>query len=320
MSAADEPVVVGIDVAKATLDVATDPPSSVRTFPNEPAGIASLVGDLCPGGVEIVVVEATGGYERTLVASLRDAGIAVAVVNPKRTRAFAESEGTLAKTDRIDAEVLARYGRRMRPEPGSPRSAAVERIDELMTRRRQLVGMRVMEKTRQQQAGDALAARQIKHMLKLLDRQIDEIDEEIRKTIDGDPDLKAKVDIVRSVPGVGDVTARTLLAELGELGEANRREIASLVGVAPHPKDSGQRAGRRSVRGGRAEVRTASYMAALAAMRCNPRIRAFAESLRSKGKPFRVVIVACIRKLLTILNALLKSGQKWDPSRHGSIA
>ncbi|MBL9120358.1 MAG: IS110 family transposase [Phycisphaerae bacterium] len=189
-----------------------------------------------------------------------------------------------------------------------------------MTRRRQLVGMRTMERNRQQQTRNKLAGRQIRLMLKLLDGQIAEVDREIGETIDGDPTLQQKVEILKSVPGVGDVTARAILAELGELGEASRQEIGALVGVAPYAHNSGTLRGKRTTRGGRVGARTAGYMAAFSAMRCNPRIRAFAETLKAKGKPFKVVVVACIRKLFTILNALLKTGTKWDAKRHPNIA
>ena len=270
--------------------------------------------------VELVVVEATGGYERTGVDALRDADLPVAVIKPARARDFAKAEGTLAKTDAIDAAVLARFGRRMQPRAGSPRSAAVRLIDELMTRRRQLVGMRTMERNRQQQTGNKLAARQIRQMLKTLDGQIAEVDRQIGEAIDGDDELRRKAEIIKSVPGLGDVSARSALVELGELGEANRQEIASLLGVAPFADDSGTLRRQRRTRGGRATARAIAYMAAFSAMRCNPAIRPFAERLRAKGKPFKVVVVACIRKLFTILNALLKTGQKWDPTRYPKTA
>ncbi len=317
-----EPIrtVVGIDVSKDTIDVATDPPTKPLTFATDKGGLKGLVKALQALDVELVVVESTGGYERSVVEALREADLPVAVINPARARDFAKAEGTLAKTDRIDAAVLARFGRRMQPPAGTPRSAAVQRIDELMTRRRQLVGMRTMERNRQQQTRNKLAGRQIRLMLKLLDGQVAEVDREIGETIDGDPTLQQKVEILKSVPGVGDVTARAILAELGELGEASRQEIGALVGVAPYAHDSGTLRGKRTTRGGRVGARTAGYMAAFSAMRCNPRIRAFAETLRAKGKPFKVVVGACIRKLFTILNALLKTGTKWDAKRHPNIA
>lgn len=312
--------VVGIDVSRDKIDVATEPPTKGTSFATDAKGLRQLVASLASLDVELVVIECTGGYERSVVEALRQADAPVAVVNPARVRDFAKAEGTLAKTDRIDAAVLARFGRRMQPPAGTPRSAAVEHIDELMTRRRQLVGMRTMELNRQQQTSNRLAGKQIRLMLKLLDGQIAEIDREIGETIDSDPTLQRRVEILKSVPGVGDVTARAILAELGELGEASRQEIGALVGVAPYARDSGTLRGKRSTRGGRVGARTAGYMAAFSAMRCNPRIRAFAETLKAKGKPFKVVVVACIRKLFTILNALLKTGTKWDATRSPNIA
>lgn len=305
--------VVGIDVAKAKVDVATDPPTRTLTFPNNASGFHALASAVRPLDVGLVVVEATGGYERALVAALRAEGFAVAVINGARIRHFANASGILAKTDAIDARVIAEFGRRMQPRPGEPRSEAVEAIDQLIVRRRQLVGMRTMEMNREQQATATLALKQIRQLIKVLDRQIAQVDEEIGETIDGDPTLKEKVDILRSVPGVGDVTARTLLAELSELGDASRQEIGALTGVAPYDRSSGPSNRKRSIRGGRTGARTVGYMAAFSAMRCNPVIRAFAERLKAKGKPHKVVVVACIRKLFTILNALLKRGEKWNP-------
>ena len=306
-------IVVGIDVAKDRIDVATDPPHRVLSVATDKDGLRQLKEYLQSYDVALVVVESTGGYERTIVAALRAADLPVAVVNPARVRDYANACGAFAKTDAIDAAILASFGRRIQPAPSALRSAVVERIDALLTRRRQLVGMRTMERNRIQQVIERFSKKQITQHIKFLSAQITAIEGQVDDEIDSDPTLREKVKIMTSVPGVGDGTARALLAELGELGEASRQQIGALAGVAPFDKQSGKSDRKRTTRGGRTGARTAGYMAALSAQRCNPIIKAFAERLKAKGKPFKVIMVACIRKLFTLLNALLKTGQMWNP-------
>ena len=310
---------VGVDVSKARLDAFADGPpggaGEARSFDNAPAGVAALAEwAKARGGGVLVVVEATGGYERAAAAGLTDAGLAVAVVNPRRVRDFARATGRLAKTDAVDARVLAAFGRLIGP-PVTPRPTDAQlRLTALVARRRQVVGMRTMEQNRRQQTADAFAARLIDRHVKPLDKQVAQLEKEVAKLIERDDDWRGKAELLRGVPGVGATTAAVLLAEMPELGAADLddKAVASLAGLAPHPDDSGQHRGARRVGGGRAAVRCALYMAAVSARRCNPAIRAFAAGLAGRGRPFKVVITACMRKLLVTLNAILKSGKPWE--------
>jgi transposase len=316
---------VGVDVSKARLDAfAEDGGASgrgeARSFDNTPAGIAALAewAEARGGGggaAALVVVEATGGYERAAAAGLADAGgLEVAVVNPRRVRDFARATGRLAKTDAVDARVLAAFGRLIGP-PATPRPTdAGLRLAALVGRRRQVVGMRTMELNRAGQTADAFARRLIDRHVKQLDKQVAALEKEIAKLIERDDDWRGKAALLRGVPGVGAATAAVLLAEMPELGaaDADAGQVASLAGLAPHPDDSGQHRGARRIAGGRAAVRCALYMAAVAARRCNPAVRAFAAGLAARGRPFKVVITACMRKLLVTLNAILKSGKPWE--------
>lgn len=312
------PAFVGVDVSKETLDVhlrvvgpsrQTDLTFSV---PNSEEGIDALLRQLKPHAVRLVVVESTGGYERRVAVELLTAGIAVAVVNPTRVRRFAQAMGTLAKTDRIDARILAEFAMRMEPRPSEVPSAGQILLDELLTRRRQLIGMRTMETNRAQQAVGALAVRQIKHHLKHLDKQVAQIDAELGSLIDNDPDWKERVALIDGVPGIGKTIAFRLVADLPELGKLNREQIAALVGVAPMNHDSGKQRGKRVIRGGRADARGALFMAAWVAKRHNPKIKAYADRLTAAGKAFKVVLVACMRKILIILNVMLKTKTAWN--------
>jgi transposase len=267
---------------------------------------------LKPYAVQLVVVESTGGYERRVAIELLTAGAAVAVVNPTRVRRFAEALGTLAKTDRIDARVLAEFAMRLEPRPSERPSPEQVLLDELLTRRRQLITMRTMEVNRQAQAVGALALRQISHHLEVLDEQAAQIDAELDRLIDNDPRWKQRVGLVDSVPGIGKTIAYRLVADLPELGKLNRGQIAALAGVAPMNRDSGGHRGRRAIRGGRTDARNALFMAAWVAERHNPTIRAYAERLQAAGKPFKVVITACMRKILITLNVMLKTGTAWN--------
>ena len=305
---------VGIDVAKDKLDLArTDRPSAILTVANDDAGVARLVAELRPVTPAAIVVEATGGIERSLVAALLEAGLPVAVVNPARVRHFARGVGKLAKTDAIDAHVLAEYGRCASPRLAEKRSVAREELDALVTCRRQLVSTRADQKNRRAATAHKDARRAIDAVLSTLDKQIAALDRRVRKLIESDPDDLGDGDRrLQSVPGVGPALSSTLLAELGELGTIDRQHVASLVGVAPFNDDSAGRRGKRCIRGGRTAVRCTLYMNAITAIRCNPVLKAFADRLTRAGKPAKVVIVAAMRKLLTLLNAMQRLKLDWD--------
>lgn len=303
---------VGIDVAKATLEVWINPAGEGWTVTNDAAGIAGLVKRLANHRVTVVVVEATGGYEYAAVASLSLAGQPVAVVNPRQVRDFARATGRLAKTDRIDAQVLAVFGAAIRPEPRALPSADVQELDATVTRRRQLLEMLGAERNRQELARGKLA-RQIRQHITWLEKQLATVDDDLRHLIEASPVWRAKENLLRSVPGVGPTTAFTLLAELPELGTLSGRQIAALVGVAPFARDSGTLRGKRAIWGGRASVRTVLYMATLVASRYNPRLRDRYQRLRSAGKPAKVALIACARSLIVILNAMLAHRTPWNP-------
>ena len=314
----DAPVSVGIDVSKAALDVAVLPTREAWQVPNDSAGIDALVERVTALRPALVVLEATGRYEAPCAASLASAGVAVAVVNPRQVRDFAKSTGRLAKTDRLDAAVLALFAERVRPEPRPLPDAESEAFAAILSRRCQLITMLVSEKNRAHVAAPTVQKSVAKHV-RWLERELSGVDDDLRSAIRGSAVWRAKDDLLRGVPGVGRVLATTLLADLPELGRLNRREIAALVGVAPLNRDSGKHRGERSVWGGRATVRTALYMGALAAVRSNPPIKAFYERLVGKGKPKKVALVACMRKLLVTCNAVVRDGQAWSPS-YGLVA
>jgi transposase len=288
---------------------------SVRSFSvAAETGVAALLASLDPPATCLAVVEATGGLERELVAGLLEAGVTVAVVNPRQVRDFARATGRLAKTDAIDAQTLALFAQAIQPRPLEKTPAKQQELDALVTRRRQLVTLRSTERTRRQQAVNKTARQSLDKTVRFFDREIASIDKAIGRLIDADEDWRAKRRLLESVPGVGPTTSATLLAELPELGRLNRQAIAALAGVAPFNDDSGKRRGPRRIRGGRAALRTALYMAAFAARRFNPRIRQFALRLHHAGKPFKVVLTACMRKLLTILNTILRQRNPWNPT------
>jgi transposase len=310
---------VGIDVAKATLDVAVRPGGERWSAPNDEAGIGALVARLQPLAPALIVLEATGGFETATVAAVAAAGLAVVVTNPRQVRDFARATGQLAKTDVLDAQVLALFAERVRPEPRPLPDAAVHALDALLTRRRQLLEMLTAEKNRLGFAA-APVRRGITQHIRWLERRLRDVDSDLEQAIRGSPLWRAKEDLLRSVPGVGPVVSRTLLGELPELGTLTHKQIAALVGVAPRACDSGTLRGKRMVWGGRAPVRAALYMGALVAARRNPVIRAFYERLRAAGKPAKVALVACMRKLLTILNAILRTGTPWRPVGAGATS
>ena len=305
---------IGIDVAKATLDLHFLPSGQTHSLANNAAGHHQLRKLLPAPNACRIVLEATGGYERQLVADLLDAGFHVAVVNPKRVRDFARALGLVAKTDRLDARVLALFAEKVQPAPAHKTPEKQAEIQQLVARRRQLIDLRTMESNRLEVTHSKPARKSIETVLKLLERQIESIEAAIEALVESDDEWRLKTQLVQSVPGLGGVTATTLVADVPELGQLNRQQISSLIGLAPFNRDSGKHQGKRTIGGGRKSVRCVLYMAALAARRCNPVIKAFADRLAQHGKPFKVILTACMRKLLVIVNALIKSGLPWNPN------
>ena len=302
---------IGIDVAKDSFDVAARHHDLRLKLTYDAAGIDQLIQKLRPLGVCFIVLEATGGYQRRLAAELQAAGFAVAVANPRQVRDFARATGRLAKTDRLDAAILAQFGEQVRPRLLAATSENQQEIQDLVARRRQLIQLQTMEKNRKGTTRSKLALQSIDKVLQTLTKQIEQLDAELAERVRNDDHWKHKDKLLQSAPGVGAVTSTALLADLPELGQLNRQEIAALVGLAPYNRDSGQHTGQRSIWGGRASVRCALYMAALTARQHNPTIRAFADRLEKAGKCFKVVLIACMRKLLTILNLMVKNNTPW---------
>ena len=304
---------IGIDVAKDSLDVAwaTENAPQRHSVANSQLGFTSLLKQLPSAAEACLVVEATGGYERSLVTALVEAGFRVAVVNPRQVRDFAKALGILAKTDRIDALVLARFGQQVQPRLLEEDPTQRAELMQLVARRRQLVELRTMESNRLGQSTARVAQKSIRHVLKLLEKEIDQLEAEIARLLQSDDDWRAKIELLSTVPGVAQVTSATLVAEVPELGRLNRQAIAALVGLAPFNDDSGRHRGTRRITGGRSAVRQVLYMATLSARRCNPIIHAFAQRLAAQGKKPKVIITACMRKLLVILNAILKNHRPW---------
>jgi transposase len=300
---------VGIDVSQQYLDIAVTGEKRVLRVENDDTGVHSLSQRLLEQAPEIIVMEASGGYERLAAAILLRAGLPVAIVNPRQVRDFARSLGQLAKTDAIDARILARFGEVVKPAPARLSDEAEGHLRALERRRRQLVEMMVAERNRLRAA--SRTAGHIEEHLRWLEEELKRIDGEIEGLVRSDPDLEAKSAILTSVPGVGRVVSISLLGSLPELGQLNRKEIAALVGVAPLNWDSGKLRGRRAVWGGRAHIRAVLYMAALVASRRNPTIRSLYERLCAAGKPKKVALVAAMRKLLVILNSMLRTKTKW---------
>jgi len=311
LSHADEKGFFGIDVSSLSLDLADFPFSFTDTFANDPDGIARLVQRLRDRPVVRIVVEATGGYEIPLVVALREAKLPVASVNPRQVRDYAKALGVLAKTDRIDARVLARFAHDIQPPLRDFPDENGRKLEALISRRRQLLELRTAERNRRQQINLPEIQHSIDSVIDMLDQQIAEIESQIASAIQTNEIWLLKDQLLQSVQGVGATTSHTLLAELPELGRLNRRQIASLVGVAPFNCDSGRMHKTRSIRGGRASVRAALYMAALSGIRYNSAIRTFYQHLRERGKPFKVAMTACMRKLLTTLNAILRDLTPW---------
>lgn len=302
---------VGIDVSKATLDVAVLPENRIWQVAREEIAIASLVAELRDLSPRLIVLEATGGLEAPVTAALATAGLPVVVVNPRQARDFAKATGALAKTDTLDARVLARLGETLKPTVRPLKDEETRALEALLTRRRQLVEMLTMEKNRLALASPPVR-RDIAAHIDWLTKRLKDVDGDLRATIEASDFWRLKDEVIRSVPGAGRVLSLTLLASLPELGALNRREIAALAGLAPFNRDSGVWRGERHIFGGRAAVRTALYMATLAAIRCNPAIRGFHVRLRAAGKKPKIAITACMRKLLTILNAMVRSNTPWQ--------
>lgn len=302
---------VGIDVSKDKLDVCTSPGGEVRQFANDRQGCDQLVACLRTLPTCLIVIEATGGYERPALFAVQDAGLAIALINPRQARDFAKALGQYAKTDRLDAAVLAEFARRVQPVPRAKTPEKQRQLEALVTRRRQLVEQRSAEECRFQQATDKFILKTIRQVLKTIDSQREAIEKRIAEQLESDEDWRAKLQVVQSAPGIGPVAGAALVADLPELGCLNRQQIAALAGVAPYPRDSGQFRGKRTIWGGRKELRSILYMAALTARRCNPVIKAFAERLQRAGKAFKAIQIACIRKLLVILNTMVKNNTPW---------
>jgi transposase len=303
---------IGIDVAKDTLEVASCDQPMTQRWSNDEAGVAALRAALEERAPQLIVLEATGGYETMVTAALVAAMLPVAVVNPRQVRDCARATGTLAKTAAVDARLLARFAQRIQPPVRPVPDAVAQNLAALLARRRQLLEMRTMEMNRWPHVTTRLRSQLDAHVV-WLSQQIAELDRELDQTLRGSPVWRAKERVLRSIPGIGPGVARTLLGELPELGTLDRGEVAALAGVAPLNQDSGQRRGKRRTWGGRASVRAALYMAVVSAIRCHPTIKPFYARLREAGKPPKVAMVACMRKLLTIANAVLRDGVLWAP-------
>lgn len=310
---------IGIDVSKDHLDVHVRPTGDSFRVRYDDAGLVALVARVRPLAPAVLVLEATGGYEVPVAATLASAALPVAVVNPRQVRDFARGIGKLAKTDPIDADVLAYFAEVVQPAASEKVAEKQAELQELVQRRQQLLGLRVAEINRQGTASAKLARRSLEKMLKTINSQIDLLDEAIVKLVASDDDWRRKAELLQSVPGVGKVSSCHLLASLPELGKLNREKIVALAGLAPYNHDSGKLKGKRSIGGGRAEVRQALYMAAFSARNHNPHIRRFAQRLEAAGKTFKVVLTACMRKLLIILNTMVKNNSPWQSTETAQI-
>ena len=309
-----EQVVIGIDVAKDWLDVGVQPTGETWRVASTPQEVRRLGRQLVKRAVRLVALEASGGYEVPVWTGLAAAGLAVAVLNARRVRDFARSQGVLAKTDRVDALMIAHYARVSGVVPTAQPTEAARDLAALQARRRQLVEMRTKEQQRRAQARPVVRT-QMDRIISLLEKELAEVDKEIAQRVAASPEAQRRDHLQQSVAGVGPVLSRTLVADLPELGTLNHKAIAALVGVAPFNRDSGKRQGPRTCWGGRAPVRAALYMPTVAAVRCNPVIQAFYQRLVAQGKPKKVALTACMRKLLTILNAIVRHNTPWDPHR-----
>lgn len=302
---------VGIDVSKDSLEVALRPSNTVQSFTNDDEGIAQLIESLRPQQPALIVLEATGKYERPVARALAVEGLLFNIINPRQGRAFARATGVLAKTDRIDALLLARFAEVLQPEARSLKDEQTEALSDLVIRRRQIVEMITAEKNRL-----ALATKRVRRDIQVhirwMEKRLEDINDDIDELIRQSPLWREKDKLLQSVTGVGPVLASTILASLPELGTLNRKQIAALVGVAPFNRESGRYKGKQKIQGGRASVRNVLYMGTVAGIRSNPVLRSFYERLVAKGKPKKLALTACMRKLLVILNTMLKNGTSWQ--------
>jgi len=307
----DKSKFVGIDIAKASMEVAVHEGKTCDTYTNDENGLAKLIVEMKRLSPDLIVMESTGSYELPVAAELQSRGFHVAVMNPRLIRDFARSVGILAKTDEVDAMVIARYAATIQPSPRALPDEDTRKLGIIMARRRQVISILAAEKNRLYQA-DPLVKYRIEDHIKWLERELDDINKQLKGLVGENPEWKEKNDILRSVPGVGPNLAITLLADLPELGMLDRKQIAALSGLAPFNRDSGTMRGKRLIWGGRETVRKAVYMAAFVATRYNPVLKGFFQRLIEVGKPYKVAMVACMRKLLCILNSMLKTRTRWD--------
>jgi transposase len=307
-----EQTFIGIDVAKDQLDVHVFPSDDAFAVARDSEGLAALIERLGPLDPHLVVLEATGGFELTVAAALVSAAIPLAVVNPRQIRDFARATGQLAKTDALDAKVIARFAAKVQPEARPVPDEQARALGELVARRRQVIEMMTAERNRRRQLISRRLLKSVDRLLAVLQKELTELDHDIGEGIRGTPAWRERDELLRSVPGVGDVVARTLIADLPELGRLDRKQIAALVGIAPINRDSGKMRGKRTTWGGRAKVRSVLYMAALVASRRNPVLAAFYRRLVAAGKPKKLALTAVMRKLLTILNAMVRNKTRWQ--------
>jgi len=307
-----EQTFIGIDVAKDQLDVHVFPSDDAFAVARDSEGLAALIERLRPLDPHLVVLEATGGFELTVAAALVSAAIPLAVVNPRQIRDFARATGQLAKTDALDAKVIARFAAKVQPEARPVPDEQARALGELVARRRQVIEMMTAERNRRRQLISRRLLKSVDRLLAVLQKELTELDHDIGEGIRGTPAWRERDELLRSVPGVGDVVARTLIADLPELGRLDRKQIAALVGIAPINRDSGKMRGKRTTWGGRAKVRSVLYMAALVASRHNPVLAAFYRRLVAAGKPKKLALTAVMRKLLTILNAMVRNKTRWQ--------
>jgi transposase len=303
----------GIDIAKHAFDLAFEPKQPTRHFDYDATGIRQCCTLLKQIQPDLIVMESTGGYETRLLIKLQQAGVPVAVVNPRRIRDFARADGKLAKTDEVDARIMARFADKMRPSPQEPLEPHSRKLKALVARRHQLVQMRTAEVNRTEHAAEPVVKRSVRTMLKMLDKQIDTLEQQIHELIQTVESLRDKAEKLSSVPAIGATTAALLVTELPELGQLNRRQIAALVGVAPINRDRGTYRGKRMTGGGRKLLRARLFMPTLCAIRHNPVIRDFYQRLCQNGKSKMTALLAAMRKLLTILNIMLKKNESWNP-------
>jgi transposase len=307
-------IVVGIDVSKDRLDVHVHPAGEAFAVARNAEGLDALIAKLAPLKAQAVAMEATGGFETVVAASMGAAGLPVIVVNPAQVRAFATALGKRAKTDAIDAAVIARFVAATNPDVRPLPDAETRVLADLVTRRRQIVQMIVAERQRERQMPSRHLRKSVARLINALEKELNVLDTEIDDSVRGTPVWREKEELLKSVPGVGNITARTLIAEMPELGQLDRRQVASLAGLAPWTRQSGKWKGKSFTGGGRSSVRTALFMAAMVASRCNPFLKAFHQRLIANGKPKMVALIATARKLLTILNAILRDKRPWQPA------